>query len=139
MADFIAGHLVPVNWTVFGGAGVLHEFNVKDHSLDISVLLHDVTGVKANGLRARIAGPTDIAGRIVCDRDLDESPWEAPALLRAGNSGVALFGVDDTGDFVQCPVICEKFHMAGATDREMMWDADWKCNSLRGFLVYPAL
>lgn len=136
--EFQAGHLVPVSWQATGGQ--VFSLNIKEHSLDISVLLHDVTGVKAAGLRARIAGPTDIQGRVVLDWDLEESPFSEPGLILAGTMGVAVFGVDTAGRHgIQCPLICEKYHQGGATDRELMWDCDWKCSSLAGSLVYPAL
>ena len=133
---FVSGHLVPVSWTPTGGVGSF--LNIKEHNLDISALLHDVTGWKAGGVRARIAGPIDIAGRVVCDMDLDEPPFLAPPLLLPGVKGITVFGVSTTVG-IQCPLILEKYHQTGGTDKELMWDADWKANSLAGYLVYPAL
>lgn len=138
MGNFQAGHLIPVTWANTGGDGAF-SLNIKEHNLEFSVLLHDVTGVKANGLRARLAGPADIAGRMVCDLDLDEAPWSAAVGVRQGNSGLAVFGVNAAGAGFQVPLICEKLRFSGATDKELMWDADWKANSLAGALVYPAL
>lgn len=136
MGNFQPGHLIPVSWVAQGGQQFV--LNVKEHSLDISVLLHDVTGTKAGGVRARIAGPIDIAGRVVCDWDLDESPLSEPGLLIPGVRGVAVFGVSaNTG--IQLPLICEKYHQSASTDKELMWDNDWKCNSLAGLIVFPAL
>jgi hypothetical protein len=135
--NFVAGHLVPIGWTASGNSASA-ALNVKEHSLDISVLLHDVTGVKANGVRARIAGPTDIAGRLVCDLDLDEAPFTATVGVIAGYRGIATWGVSASAS-IQLPLICEKVHFAGSTDKELMWDADYKCNSLVGSVVYPAL
>ena len=136
MGNFVAGHLVPVSWLASGGQNFV--LNVKEHSLDISVLLHDVTGVKASGVRARIAGPVDVAGRVVCSFDLDESPFQEPGLILPGTRGIAVFGVSATAG-IQLPLICEKYHQSASTDKELMWDADWKCNSLAGLIVYPAL
>lgn len=137
MGEFQSGHLIPVQWTASEGESF--ALNIREHSLDISVLLHDVTGVKANGLRARIAGPTDISGRVVCDWDTDESPLGEPGLLLPGTLGIAVFGVNAAGNGVQCPLIVEKYHQGASTDKELMWDVDMKCNSLAGLLVYPAL
>lgn len=136
MGNFIAGHLVPVSWTATNGTTA--ALNIKEHSLDISVMLHDVTGVKALGVRARIAGPIDIAGRVVLDHDLDESPLSVAVTVYAGFSGICVFGISPTQG-IQCPVICEKVHYSGATDKELMWDADFKANSLAGLIVYPSL
>jgi hypothetical protein len=137
MGDFQAGHLIPVSWQRQGGA--LAALNVKEHSLDLSVLLHDVTGVKALGVRARIAGPLDAQGRVVCDMDLDEAPFTDAVGITPGVRGIAVFGVSATRGGIQVPLICEKLHQACGTDKELMWDADWKMNSLAGDVVYPAL
>lgn len=137
MGNFQAGHLIPVFWEASGNAAAI-ALNIKEHSLDLSVMLHDVTGVKALGVRARLAGPFDAAGRVVCDVDLDEFPFNNNINVFPGRSGLALFGVSPTHS-IQVPLICEKVHFAGGTDKELMWDADWKCNSLAGLFVFPAL
>ena len=137
MGDFQPGWLVPVSWQSAGQAAA-GQLNVKDHNLEISVLLHDVTGVKSQGFRARISGPQDMSGRVVCDLDLDEVPWQAPLLVLPGFGGVFGYGIS-RNQAIQVPMICEKLHFAGGTDKEMMWDADWKANSLMGLMVYPAL
>jgi hypothetical protein len=137
--NFIAGDLVPWTFAVKGKVGGF-ILNVKETSFDISVLLHDVTGVKALGLRARIAGPTDLAARIVLDLDMDEAPIGAAVGINAGVSGLMFCGLSQVfAQSVQLPLICEKLHIAGSTEKELMWDADWKGNSLAGALVYPAL
>ncbi len=136
--NFQPGHLIPWTFTVTQKAAF--SLNVKETSFDISVLLHDVTGVKAKGLRARIAGPTDIAARVVLDLDMDEAPISAAVNVTPGTSGVLLAGLDQVSAHgVQLPIICEKLHVSGATDKELMWDGDFKGNSLAGALVYPAL
>lgn len=136
MGNFQAGHLVPVTWQATGLA--VAALNIKEHSLDLTVMLHDVTGVKAAGARARIAGPFDAAGRVVCDVDLDEAPFATAVGVFPGFKGIAVFGVSPTLG-IQVPLICEKLHFAGSTDKEMMWDADFKGNSLAGLYVFPAL
>lgn len=138
MGSFVAGHLVPVSWNYSLTAKPPAELNVKETSLDLSVLLHDVTGVKANGVRARIAGPFDVAGRVVCDLDLDEVPWDDAVNVFPGFKGIMKYGVSPHHR-IELPLICEKLHTAGATDREVSWDADWKCNSLAGTVVFPAM
>jgi hypothetical protein len=133
---FQAGHLVPVTWQASGGANFL--LNIKEQDLALIALLLDVTGYKAGGLRARLAGVIDIEGRIVCDMDADEPPYLAPPLILPGVSGIAVFGTTIARG-IQCPLICEKLHQSGGTEKELMWDANWKSNSLAGLLVFPAL
>jgi hypothetical protein len=139
--EFVAGHLVPVGFQKTGGT--LLTLNIKSHSLDLTCLLHDVTGYKALGVRARIAGPLDADGRIVLDLDLLE-PWYAqdgavPRIVPS-YSGIMAFGVNAAGTkTIQIPMICERLHHAGEVDREIIWDATWKMNSLAGAIVYPAL
>jgi hypothetical protein len=137
VGDFQPGHLIPVGWQADGGQ--VASLNIKEHSCEISVMLHDVTGVKAGGVRARIAGPTDISGRMVLDLDLDEAPWSAAVAVVAGFNGVAIFGVNPEGTGIQVPLICEKVRFSGSTDKELMWDTDMKANSLAGVIVYPGL
>lgn len=138
MGNFQPGHLVPVSWQV-SAAGAPYELNVKETSLDMSVMLHDVTGVKAQGVRARLAGPLDVASRLLCDLDLDEAPWFNGVGVVPGFRGILRYGVSVLGHRIQIPMQCEKLHFSGSTDKEMMWDADWKVNSLVGLVVFPAL
>lgn len=137
MGNFQPGHLVPVTWQPIGD-GAAASLNIKEHQLTLSVLLHDVTGVKANGVRARIAGPLDIEGRVVCDMDLDEAPIAVTVGVFAGFSGIAVFGISQTRG-IQVPLICERVNFQGGTEKELMWDANFKANSLAGSVVYPAL
>ncbi len=133
---FQPGHLVPMTWGAVGQGAVL--LNIKEQDLSLEVLLHDVTGYKALGVRARIAGPLDISGRIVCDMDASEPPYLVPIFIVPGVNGIAVFGTTITRG-IQVPLQCQKLHFAGSTDKEMMWDADWKANSLVGLVVYPPL
>jgi hypothetical protein len=134
--NFQAGHLVPVTFQPQGGQNFV--VNIKEQDFALQVLLHDVTGFKALGVRARIAGPLDITGRMVCDFDTDEPPYGNPPLIVPGVRGIAVFGVSPIKG-IQLPLICEKLHFSGSTDKEMMWDADWRANSLAGIVVYPPL
>lgn len=134
--NFQPGHLVPVTWAAQGLTQAL--INIKEQDLGIEVLLHDVTGYKALGVRARVAGPVDCSGRMVCDFDSDEPPYVSPPLIVPGVRGVAVFGVSATRG-IQVPLSCQKLHFSGSNDKEEMWDADWKMNSLAGLLVFPAL
>ena len=136
MADnFIAGHPVPFSWAPLNGETSL--LNIKEHSLDISVMLHDVTGNRAGGVRARLAGPLDIQGRIVASMDLDAVPFQAPPLLIPGCRGIAVWGVSTTRG-IQTPLILEKYHQGTGTDKELAWDCDWKADSRSGLVVYPS-
>lgn len=135
--QFQAGHLIPVTWQA-NGNGAPFLLNIKEQDLSLQVLLHDVTGYKALGVRARIAGPLDVDGRMVLDMDASEPPYINPPLIVPGVSGIAVFGTTLVRG-IQVPLICEKYHQGGSTDKELMWDASWKCNSLAGLIVYPAL
>ncbi len=136
MGDFQPGHLVPVSWKSIGG--VTAQINIKEHQLTLSVLLHDVTGVKSLGVRSRIAGPLDIEGRMVCDMDITEAPMSLAVSIFAGLGGIAVFGISATLG-IQVPLICERVNFQGGTDKELMWDANFKANSLAGHVVYPGL
>lgn len=134
--NFSPGHFAPVAWQRTGGvAGTL---NIKQHDLKISVLLHDVTGTASLGVRGRLAGPTDVAGQVMCDLDLDVPPYIDPPLMLPGISGVAAFGMS-ASRAIQVPVIIEQLHFASAIDQEVKWDTDMKANSRAGLIVYPAL
>ncbi|HEX5272706.1 MAG TPA: hypothetical protein VFW33_19550 [Gemmataceae bacterium] len=136
MFNFSPGHFAPVAWQRTGG--VLGVLNIKQHDLKISVLLHDVTSTGSLGVRARLAGPTDVAGQVTCDLDLDAPPYLDPPLMLPGISGVAAFGMSIARS-IQVPLIVEQLHFASAIDSEVKWDTDMKCNSRAGLIVYPAL
>lgn len=74
----------------------------------------------------------------MCDMDLDEPPYLDPPLLIAGVSGMGAFGVSAL-KLIQVPLIIEQLHFSSATDQEVKWDFDAKCNSRAGFIVYPPL
>lgn len=135
--NFSPGHFAPVQWQREGVAP-LHTLNIKSHDLRLSVLLHDVTGTKANGVRARLAGPTDVAGQVMCDLDLDDPPYVDPPLILPGISGIASFGMSAARG-IQVPLIVEELHFASAIDQEVKWDFSSKCNSRAGMIVFPPL
>ena len=134
---FSAGHFVPAEWTV-SGSTVVTTLNIKSHDLRISALLHDVTGTSAGGVRARLAGPTDVAGQVMCDLDLDAPPYINPPYMLPGVSGVCLFGMSASKG-IQVPMIIEELHFSSAIDQEVKWDTSMKANSIAGVIVYPAL
>ena len=135
--NFSPGHFVPVEWQRDGTA-VVSTLNIKSHDLRLSVLLHDVTGSAAGGVRARLAGPTDVAGQVMCDLDLDAPPYIDPPLILPGASGITNFGVSASKG-IQVPVIVEELHFSSAIDQEVKWDFSCKANSIAGVIVYPAL
>lgn len=137
--NFQPGHLVGVNWQA-QGLGVATALNIKSHNLTLLSLLHDVTGVLAGGVRARLAGPTDVDGDMQLDFDALAPPYLSPPLIQNGVSGVAAWGLSAAPvRSISVPLICEKVHFASAVDKEVMWDAAFKCNSIVGPIVYPAL
>lgn len=134
--NYQPGHFAPVQWQRVGGQLAL--LNIKSHSIDLSVLLHDVTSTGSGGGRARIAGPLDAAGTVNLDLDMDQPPYADPPLILSGVRGVAGFGFTLVRQ-LQVPMIVEKLHFAAEVDREVMWSTDMKFNQLAGVLIYPPL
>lgn len=134
---YSAGHFVPVEWQR-DGSNVITTLAIKSHDLRISALLHDVTSSATGGGRARLAGPLDVAGQVMCDLDLDAPPYVDPPLLLPGVSGITNFGVS-VSKGIQVPVILEELHFSSAIDQEVKWDFSVKMNQLAGVIVYPAL
>jgi len=133
---FVAGHDVPVAWQPAGAAST--TLDVKEHSVDLSVLLHDVTNNRHGGERARIAGPLDAQGTVQASLDLDQVPWNTPIPnVQPGVLGVIGFGVSATAA-IQVPSIVEKFHSASAIEKEVNWSFDIKMSSIAGVVLYPA-
>lgn len=134
---FIAGHSIPVAWQPVGAAST--TLDVKEHSVDLSVLLHDVTNSRHVGVRARLAGPLDAQGTVQASLDLDQVPWNAPTPnILPGVSGVIAFGVTAAAG-IQVPTVVEKLHNASAIEKEVNWSFDVKMNSIAGAVVYPAV
>ena len=135
--NFSAGHLVPVEWQRSGTA-VITNLNIKSHDLRLSCLLHDVSGSGSGAGRARLAGPLDVAGQVMCDLDLDNPPYVDPPLIVPGVSGVCNFGLSASKG-IQVPVIVEELHFTSAFEQQVKWDFSVKMNQLAGVIVYPAL
>jgi hypothetical protein len=139
MLNFVGGHFSTAIWTPNGGAQAV--LNIKDHTLDISVMLHDVTCAATAGVRARVVGPLDAAGTINADLDLDAEPWSPAVNLFAGLRGIVGFGYTEgaTARIIQVPSSIEKLHHQGSMEKELTYSFDTKMNALAGLLVYPAL
>ena len=136
MFNYQAGVFVPAQWQPQGGnTSVL---NIYEHTLDLSILLIDVTSSGSGGTRARIGGPVDAAGTINTSFDLDQAPWSPELSISPGIRGIASFGVSPTR-FIQVPSRVEKLHLASARDREVQQSFDVKCDALTGLIVYPPL
>ncbi len=136
--NFVPGHFAPVvfaNAAAAGGVGV--QLDIKDHTVDLTVLLHDVTNTGTGGVRARIAGPLDAQGTVNADLDLDSPPYGAAAIF-PGVRGLCLFGFS-LSRALQIPVRVEKLHFAAAVDKEVMYSFDVKMDANAGVVVYPAL
>jgi hypothetical protein len=136
MWNYQSGAFVPVAWQPTGGN--LATLDIKEHTLDLSVLLVDVTSVSHQAVRARIAGPLDIAGTCQLALDLDAPPWANPPLVIPGLRGIAGFGINPTKQ-MQVPVSIEKLHLASAIEKEVQWSVDMKGNRIAGLVVYPPL
>lgn len=137
MNNFVPGHLSGgVVWSPTG-LGVNPALNIKSHSLDISVMLHDVTHTASGGIRARLAGVTDLAGDVEADFDLDAPPYSTLIDIFPGLSGIMLFGLSAL-KAIQVPVIVEKKRYQMTIDSEVKYSFSVKANSRAGFFVYPA-
>lgn len=136
MNNFSPGHFAAVAWQADGAAAAT-VLQIKDHNVELSVLLHDVTHTGTNGVRARLAGPLDAQGTVNAGLDLDVPPYGAVSLL-PGVKGVCGFGLNATR-LIQVPVSVEKLKFISAVDKDVMYGFDVKMNALAGVLVYPAL
>lgn len=132
--NFQPGHLCPVRFKPDGGNDA--TLNVKSHNLDLTALLHDVTGTRHAGVRARIGGPADAQGTVQADFDLDEAPYHDPPSIRPTVRGLMFFHISPT-KAIQVPVIVERLHFESAVESQVKYSFDVKMNALAGALVYP--
>lgn len=140
MSDvFQAGHNCPVRFQVSGQA--VATLAVTAHSLDISVLLYNVTNTSHGGDTARIAGLRDAAGSIQADFDADLPPYLNPPFIQEGVSGIFLFfySAVSLNRPIQVPMIIEKVHYSMQVGSQTKYSFDVKMNKLAGLLVYPSL
>lgn len=134
--DFRPGHYAPVIWQATGGTASVLQ--IRDHTVDLSVMLHDVTHTGTDGVRARIAGPLDAAGTVNASLDLDLPPFQGPISLQPGFQGICAFGFTPA-KFLQVPTRVEKLHFASAVDKEVTYSFDVKMDAFAGVVVYPSL
>lgn len=134
--NFQPGHFGSALWQPTGGA--LVTVQIKEHTVDISVLLHDVTHGGTGGVRARIAGPLDAAGTVNADLDLDAPPYGPVALFPGVRGVTGLVYVPAKGP-LQIPCRVEKVHYALSMEKEISYSFDVKIDALSGIAVYPAL
>lgn len=150
MQNFLPSHFAPAGWGLVSQTGYPASplgtpviLNVKGHTLDLSVMLFDVTHTGTGGVRARIAGPLDAKGVVEADLDLDLTPWNPSLQIKPGLRGIALFAYailpGGVLDMMQVPVIVEKLHTATQIDAEVKWNMDVSMDALAGLLIYPAL
>jgi hypothetical protein len=131
------GDLVPFGFQATGGPSVL--LNIKGHTLDLSVLLYDVTNTGTFGARARLTGTLDASGSIKLSFDLD-NPFYGPISMRPGQKGVASFGVNAAQTrFISFGVAIEKVGIATAIEQEVQQPVDVKLDINSGLLIYPPL
>ena len=135
--NFVPGHFAPILWRAAGTPADV-QLNIKDHNVELSVLLHDVTHTGTAGIRARIAGPLDAAGSVNASLDLDAPPYMTTISLFPGTQGLCLFSFTLTRA-LQIPVRVEKLKFQVAVDKEVMYGFDVKMDALAGVIVYPAL
>ena len=137
--NYQSGHNTGVYFEVLG-QGTVSSLCVSSHSLDISVLLFDVTGTCHGGNTARLAGKRDAAGTVNAFFDADSPPYLNPPYIREGVSGVMLFYFSSLalGRPMQVPVIIEKVHYETAVAGETKYSFDVKMNSLAGTFAMPA-
>lgn len=135
MNNFQPGHFAPVAWQATGLAAV--TLQIKDHNVEMSVLLHDVTHTGTAGVRGRIAGPRDASGSVNASLDLDLPPYGAASIFE-GLPGICAFGFSPL-KLLQIPVRIEKVRYQSAVESEVKYGFDVKMSAFSGFIVYPAL
>ncbi len=139
MADnYQRGDLLPVIWQATGGTGGV--LNIVGYDVSLENMLHDVTGTRHGGYRARIAGLADVTGNVKAHFDLDVMPWVDPPTIRPGVSGVIGFyvSIQATGKYVQVPCIIEKLHLVSGVENALAYDFDVKLNILAGTFLLPS-
>ena len=130
------GDFVPVGWQALGVSGAASVIlQVKQHTLDISSLMIDVTNTGFGGVRGRIAGLRDMDGSAELSLDLGQVPWLSPYFVLDGVSGIMTFGYSANAG-IQVPCIVEKTHHVSGVDKEVQWSCTVKGNALAGVLVY---
>lgn len=134
--NFQRGDLVPASWTPTGGGTAVLQ--IKNHNIDISALLVDVTHTGLGGVTGRIGQKIDAAGSINADFDLDFPPYGNPPLIVPATSGICVFGVSPAKG-IQIPSIVERLRFQSAVETAVQYSFDVKCNRLAGALVFPSL
>lgn len=112
------------------------ELSIKNHTLDIESITHDVTGTQHGGATARIGGKVDARGTVNAAFDLDNPIYNRPPDINVNSTGVALFGVGEDGTGIQVPFIVKRVHYEASVETEVRYSFDIELNVLAGELVY---
>lgn len=132
---FQRGDQLPVSFQALGQGNVA-VLAITGYTLDVSVLLFDVTNTSTGGNTARLAGKRDASGTINYDFDANSPTYLTPPNLVEGVSGVMLFFVKPNNP-IQVPIIIEKMHLESSVTSELKGSCDVKMNALAGQFVYP--
>lgn len=136
MNNFQRGDLSPVSWAP-QNLGFTALLNVKESTVDVMVILFDVSHTGLGGDTGRIRGKRDASGTVHASIDLDAPPWGNTVVLNEGQPGIMLQFVGPT-KAIQLPMCVERLHFQGANmQKECDYSFDAKMNKLAGFLVYP--
>jgi hypothetical protein len=137
--NYQRGDLTGVSWQpqAVGIPPIL--LTVRDQDLDVMSLLYDTTNRLSQGVRSRLAGPTDAAATILAVHDADQPAYlAAGGFIQQGQGGLLLFFITITSIFIQVPMRIEKVHWKSGTETEVMYSFDAKCDSRVGTLIWPA-
>lgn len=120
----IAGHSLSVAYTPSGASSTTLKVTGYDFGEENN--LQDVSHTGTAGLRARIAGLTDLKGTITAIVDTSLYPWATTTpLIRAGAKGTITFTVNTTGpDVIAFTVIIEKVNYSSRVDGHLTYSFD---------------
>ena len=119
-----AGYNLGVSYTPAGGGATTLKVEGYDFGEENAVL--DVTHTGTAGLRARIAGLTDLKGNITASVDTSLYPRATTTpLIRAGAKGTITFTVNATGpDTISFTVIIERVNYSSRVDGNLKYNFD---------------
>lgn len=134
--NFSPGQFCGATWSPVGGAPGTLE--IRGHTLDLSVMLFDVSNTGNPTGRARLAGLDDVAGTVNTFLDLDLPLYSAIVVIVPASRGIASFGMSLVRG-IQTPVIVEKLHFQVTTDTALEASFDVKMDCRVGLIVYPPI
>lgn len=119
-----AGYNLGVTYTPSGASATTLKVESYEFTDENGVI--DVTHTGTAGMRARIAGLTDIKVNIVASVDTSLYPWATTTpLIRGGGKGTLTFTVNATGpDTIAFTVIIERVNYSSRVDGHLKYNFD---------------